>query len=84
MGDNIFMANLVEDINNVAGVLNVMDIKVYNKVSGVYSSNVTSQAYIDETTRQSDLTADYALFGEFDTMFEIKFPETDIRVRTKS
>lgn len=84
MGDNIFIATLVENINNVAGVLNVMDIKVYNKVSGDYSSNVTSQAYIDETTRQIDLTADYTLFGEYDTMFEIKYPESDIRVRTKS
>jgi len=84
MGDNIYMANLIENINNVAGVLNVMDIKVYNKVSGNYSSNVTSQAYLDDVTRQINLTADNVLFGEYDTMFEIKFPETDIRVRTKS
>jgi hypothetical protein len=78
------LATLIEEINNVTGVLNVTDIKVYNKVGGTYSANAISQAYLDETTRQINLTADYALFGEFDTMFEVKFPDTDIRVRTKS
>jgi len=84
MGDNIYLATLIEEINNVTGVLNVTDIKVYNKVGGTYSANAISQAYVDDTTRQINLTADYALFGEFDTMFEVKFPDTDIRVRTKS
>jgi hypothetical protein len=84
MGDNIYLATLIEEINNVTGVLNVTDIKVYNKVGGNYSANAISQAYVDDTTRQINLTADYALFGEFDTMFEVKFPDTDIRVRTKS
>jgi len=84
MGDNIYLATLIEEINNVTGVLNVTDVKVYNKVGGSYSANAISQAYLDETTRQINLTADYALFGEFDTMFEVKFPDTDIRVRTKS
>jgi hypothetical protein len=83
MGDNIYMTQLIEQINNVAGVLNVTDIRVYNKVGGNYSLNSTKQNYLDDSTKQIDLTDDYALFGEYDTMFEIKFPETDIRVRVK-
>ena len=84
MGQNIYLAQLIEAINNVSGVLNVVDIKVYNKVGGNYSNNATSQAYLDNETREIDLTSDYALFGEYDTMFEIKQPQSDIRIRTKS
>ena len=84
MGQNIYMAQLIESINNVAGVLNVIDIKVFNEVGGNYSLNRTSQNYIDNVERQIDLTSDFALFGEYDTMFEIKFPQSDIRVRVKS
>lgn len=84
MGQNIYISQLVEALNNVAGVLNVVDIKIFNRVGGNYSLNATSQAYIDDTTREINLTDDYVLFAEYDTMFEIKFPNTDIKVRTKS
>jgi hypothetical protein len=84
MGQNIFLAQLIENINNVPGVLNVVDIKTYNKVNGEYSPNVTSQNYLDAATREIDVTEDFTLFSEYDTMFEIKFPEKDIRIRVKS
>lgn len=84
MGQNIYISQLIEQINNVAGVLNITDIKAYNKVGGNYSLNFTRQSYIDNATKQIDLTLDYVLFGEYDTMFEIKYPQTDIRVRVKS
>ena len=84
MGQNIYLTQLVEAINNVGGVLNVTDIKVFNVFGGNYSNNTTNQAYLDNVTSQIDLTADYALFGEYDTMFEIKIPQSDIRVRVKS
>jgi hypothetical protein len=85
MGDDIYLAQLLENINNVGGVLNVTEIKVFNKVGGgFYSLNQISQPYLDDETRQINLTEDFALFGEFDTMFEIKRPTTDIRVRVKS
>jgi len=84
MGQNIYLAQLIEAVNNVTGVLNVVDIKIYNKVGGDYSLNKTSQLYIDGITKQIDLTSDFALFGEYDTMFEIKYPQSDIRVKVKS
>lgn len=84
MGQNVYLAQLIEQINNVAGVLNVVDIKVYNEVDGRYSLNTTNQAYLDNVTKQIDLTDDFALFGEYDTMFEIKYPQSDVRVRVKS
>lgn len=84
MGDNIYMSSLIEIINNVGGVLNVIDLRAYNKVGeGLYSLNEISQPYLDDETRQIDLTTDFTLFGEPTTMFEIKFPDIDIKVRVK-
>jgi hypothetical protein len=83
MGQNIYLSNLLEAINNVAGVLNVIDLRVYNLVGGKYSINEITQPYIDDSTRQIDISADYALFGEATTMYEIKYPTTDIIVRAR-
>jgi hypothetical protein len=84
MGDNIYMSNLIEIINNVGGVLNVIDLRVYNKVGeGLYSLNEIAQPYLDAETRQVDLTTDFTLFGEPISMFEIKYPDIDIKVRVK-
>lgn len=85
MGDSIYLSSLIETINNVGGVTNVIDLRVYNKVGeGKYSVNEISQPYIDTVTRQIDVSNDYTLFGEPTSMFEIKYPTTDIMVRVKS
>lgn len=84
MGDNIYLAQLIEQINNVPGVLNVIDLRVYNKVGqGQYSSNEVPQPYINDETRQIDLLGEYTLFGDPTGMFEIKVPSKDIKVRVK-
>jgi hypothetical protein len=84
MGDNIYLSSLIETINNVGGVLNVIDLRVYNKVGeGKYSNNEISQPYSDVNTRQIDISADYTLFGDPISMFEIKDPGIDIIVRVK-
>lgn len=84
MGDNIYISPLIELINNVGGVMNVLDIRVFNKVGqGIYSVNEISQPYLDDNTRQIDLTDDYTIFGEPTTMFEIKVPTKDIVCRVK-
>ena len=85
MGESIYLGKLTESVNSVGGVVNVTDIRVFNEVGqGKYSLNEISQSYVDDSTRQIDLTGDYALFGENKTMFEIKDPTTDIRIRVKS
>lgn len=83
MGENVYLSNLLEAINNVAGVLNVIDMRVYNLVGGKYSVNTIAQPLSDAATRQIDISVDYALYGEPTTMFEIKFPTTDIIVRVR-
>jgi hypothetical protein len=84
MGDNVYLSPMIETINNVGGVLNVIDVRVYNKVGeGKYSLNEISQPYLDTETRQIDISGEYTLFGEPTSMFEIKYPTTDIMVRVK-
>ena len=83
MGENIYVSPLIETINNIGGVLNIIDIRIYNKVGGgQYSLNEISQPYFDSTTRQIDVS-DATIFGEPTTMFEIKYPTKDILVRAK-
>lgn len=86
MGDNIYLSNLMELINNVGGVLNVIDLRIYNKVGmGKYSLNEISQPYMssDINNRQIDIGDGFTLYGEPTSMFEIKYPTTDISVRVK-
>ena len=91
MGDNIYMAQLIENINNVGGVLNVIDVRVYNRIGNGYSNNQTSQKSIESNliaipfnnAKRIDLLEDYALFGDQDSMFEIKNPASDIKIRIK-
>lgn len=83
LGDNIYLSQLMEQINNVAGVLNVVNFKVFNKTGTNYSANVTSQQLVDQTTLQIDLQDDFILFAEYDSMFQIRFPQKDIRVKIK-
>jgi len=84
MGDNIYISPLMETINNVGGVLNLIDLRVYNKVgNGLYSMNEISQIYADTQSRMIDLSDNNTLFGEATSMFEIKLPNKDILVRVK-
>jgi len=84
MGEDIFLADLVEQINNVAGVLNVIDFKIFNKVNGDYSPNEVNQPYVDEDTREIDIQENYMLFGDPVGMYEILRPNRDIKVRVKT
>lgn len=83
MGDNIYIANLIENINNINGVLNVTDIKIFNKVGGDYSKNEISQPYVNDATREIDLLGEYTLFADGNSLFEIKNLLNDVRCRVK-
>ena len=85
MGENIYLSQLIEIINNVGGVLNVIDLRVFNPIGGnYYSLNAISQPLLDSTTRQVNLTDSYTLFADPGSMFEIKNPDTDIILRIKT
>jgi hypothetical protein len=86
MGDNIYLAQLIENVNNVGGVLNVIDMRIYNKWGeNKYSTDTPAQGYLQgyEDERRIDLLGEYTLFGQPNAMFEVKFPSRDIKVRVK-
>lgn len=83
LGEDIFVGDLEKNISNVDGVLNLIEMKVYNKHGGNYSaSKIAQPVIIDESNEDVvDLDAsDYILNSDADSMFEIKFPSTDIKV----
>jgi hypothetical protein len=84
MGENIYLGQLIENVNNVGGVTNVIEIRVFNKVGdGQYSMNEIEQPYEVEATKQIRISDEYTLFGNPKSMFEVKYPEKDITVRVK-
>ena len=84
MGDNIYIGQLKAKIIAINGVVSVSDIRAYNKVGGKYSNNKILQTLSNTTTNQIDLLGEEILFGEPDSMFEVKYPEKDILVRIKN
>jgi hypothetical protein len=79
MNEDIFLTPLIEIVNNIQGVVNVLDITIYNKVGGDYSVNPIPQEIVDEVTGQI-LVQNQTIYSTEDSMFEIKFPNKDIRV----
>ena len=83
MGDPLFVGDLMREIGAVSGVVNVVDIRVFNKIGGQYSSAEVSQSYVNDSTKeiqQSDMT----IFMKSNQIYQIRFPNTDIRVRFKT
>ena len=75
----MFLGQLQTKILEANGVLNVISITAYNKVGGTYSSNPIQQAISDMKTGQIVLTNN-TIYSTQDSMFEIKYPEKDIKV----
>ena len=93
IGEDIFVGDIQKEVSKVDGVLNLIDLRVYNEYGKSYSMVMTPQqikqfdGYGDkeEGRDEIDLSAsDYILITESDSIFELKFPETDIKVRVKT
>lgn len=92
MGEEIYVGDIEKEISKLDGVLNLIDLAVYNRFGAGYSSTQVSQPIVVEDDRNTthgnavriDLNAtDGVLYNEGDTMMEIKYPEVDIMVRIK-
>jgi hypothetical protein len=89
MGQDIYLSDLIETLNNVGGVLNVINISIDNLVGGIYSVNEATQSIVSINNQTIPIvrtlnTSDFTLFGEANSMYEIKYPEKDIKVRVKT
>jgi hypothetical protein len=83
MGDPLFVGDLMRTVGQISGVVNVTEIKVYNQIGGQYSSSEVSQAYANSVTKEIQ-QADSTIFMKSNQIFQIRFPNTDIRVRFKT
>jgi hypothetical protein len=83
MGQNVYVSDLRQIIQNQNGVISVTDLQFFNQVGGQYSSSQTSQRYSDSTTRQIELVDD-TIFAEPSQTYQIRYPNKDINVRVKN
>jgi hypothetical protein len=82
MGQDLTLGSLRAAIMKADGVLNLVDLKVFNKVGGEYSQSVTSQPYINVGDREIGLLDD-TVFAQPNEILQIRFPEKDISIRVK-
>ena len=83
MGDPLFVGDLMREVGNVTGVVNVVEIRVFNKIGGKYSSAEISQAYKDDITKEI-LQFDSTIYMKSNQICQIRFPQSDIKVRVKT
>jgi len=91
MNQNIYISQLTDFLRDIPGIINVVDIRVYNMEGGEYSNTVHSQANFNRVQdpdtgvfRTQFEFIDNAIIGTPISMFEIRFPEKDIKIRTAS
>ena len=83
MGDPLFVGDLSKSIGNVSGVVNVVDLRVFGKIGGEYSSSEVSQSYKDNATKEIQ-QSDNTIFMKSNQIFQIRFPNKDIKIRIKT
>jgi hypothetical protein len=85
---NIYVSQIVDSLREIAGVINVVDVRFYNMEGGNYSNVILSQAVGDRLPivgtsvyRTQIEYIDNTIFSTSLSMWEIKFPDKDIMVR---
>jgi hypothetical protein len=82
MGQDLALGELRKQVMNQDGVVNIVDVRVYNQVGDPYSQSVSTQPYSNNTTKQIGLIDD-TIFAQPDEILQIMSPQKDISVRTK-
>jgi hypothetical protein len=83
MGDPLFVGDLSKELGNAAGVVNVVDIRVYGLTGGEYSTAEVAQSYVDDLTKEI-AQSDSTIFMKSNQIYQIRFPNKDIKVRVKT
>lgn len=88
MNQHIYVSQLTDMLRDIPGVINVVDVRIYNLEGGQYSSTLSSQATGMRTEDVSSgsfktqiIFIDNAVYSTPISMFEIRFPEKDIKIR---
>ena len=98
MGDDIFLGDLDKEITKIDGVISLISMRVYNLYGDGYGvesplpkknynsacGNAQISSFNAEQSFEIDIDVmDYMLCNDVDSMFEIKNPSSDIKVRFK-
>lgn len=100
IGEDIYVSDIVKEVMKVDGVINLIEIRIYNEYNGRYSLTISSlprytefncndgeedKGNEDELNRfRIDIDAlDGILYSDSESMYEIKYKDTDIRVRAR-
>lgn len=83
LGQNVNVSEIITQVQNISGVNGLTELRIYNKVGGRYSSSETSQRYLVPENKQIELI-DNTIFAEPDQIYQIRFPNQDIKVRVKN
>ncbi len=88
MNQNIYISQIVDILKNIAGVINVVDVRFYNMDGGNYSSTLIAQANGQRELVQAPNVfrtiinyLDNTIYSAPVTMFEIRFPDSDLKCR---
>jgi hypothetical protein len=83
MGDPLLVGDLYRIIGGVTGVVNVIDIRIFNKMGGEYSSAEVAQSYADSVTKEIQ-QYDSTIYMKSNQIFQIRFPNIDVKIRVKT
>ena len=83
MGDPLLVGDLYRIIGGVTGVVNVIDIRIFNKIGGEYSSAEVAQSYVDSVTKEIQ-QYDSTIYMKSNQIFQIRFPNIDVKIRVKT
>jgi hypothetical protein len=83
MGDPLLVGDLYRIIGTVTGVVNVVDIRVFNIIGGDYSSAEVAQPYVDSVTKEIQ-QYDSTIYMKSNQIFQIRFPSIDVKIRVKT
>ena len=81
-GQNVLISEIKSIVQNIEGVVNISDVKVFGRVGGKYSTSQTAQKYEDSTTKEIKLIDDI-VYAEPTEFYQIRYSNTDIGVRVK-
>ena len=83
LGQNVYLSEIRSIVQNTNGVLTVAGLDIYNEVGGQYSSAETSMVYSDPETKLIG-PVDDTIFAQPSQVYQIRYPNKDIRVSVKN
>ena len=83
MGQDLPLGKLRGLIMEQSGIVNIVNLKIYNVVGGEHSQSQTTQPLFNTTTKEINLLDD-TIYAQPDEILHIRFPGKDIAVRVQT